>query len=155
MTTAIYYKVENSRKTDFRIGDMINFARENSLGIVGFDLAYDVDGAIAPIFRTHYQPQSTSSSVIQSELWNHIVIIYNGGDKNDISSYQLYSNGAPESLYFASYTLAGAGYSSNYIGREGNGMYFNGSIDEIRIYNRALTGTEVGYIYNEDKPVEN
>jgi len=34
-----------------------------------------------------------------------------------------------------------------------SGFIFNGQIDEVRIYNRALTEAEVRYHYNQGKPV--
>jgi hypothetical protein len=30
--------------------------------------------------------------------------------------------------------------------------YLNGKLDNIRLYQRAITSTEVGLIYNEEKP---
>jgi len=39
------------------------------------------------------------------------------------------------------------------VGERGDGNYFSGTIDEVRIYNRALTPEEINYLYNEKKPV--
>jgi hypothetical protein len=33
------------------------------------------------------------------------------------------------------------------IGRQGKGMYWKGLLDEVRVYNRALTATEVQTLY--------
>ena len=35
---------------------------------------------------------------------------------------------------------------------EGGGFFFNGTIDEVRIYNRAFTDAEVQELYNHDNP---
>ena len=61
----------------------------------------------------------------------------------------LYINGA---LFGAA--GPGGGVASNsadfWLGRSDptNGEYFNGSIDDVRIYNRALSAGEVAYFYN-------
>jgi len=39
-------------------------------------------------------------------------------------------------------------YNPLQIGREPYGWFYNGIIDEIRIYNRALTAEEISYLYN-------
>ena len=45
----------------------------------------------------------------------------------------------------------GAAGNSFFVGRDSQSHYFNGSIDDVRIYNRALSGTEVSAIYNATK----
>jgi len=42
-------------------------------------------------------------------------------------------------------------HSDIYIGSLGNiGLYLSGSIDEVRMYNKSLSPTEIGYLYNND-----
>jgi hypothetical protein len=40
------------------------------------------------------------------------------------------------------------GSSPLYFGRRGDGQYFDGSVDEVAVYGRALSGSEVSAIYN-------
>jgi hypothetical protein len=72
--------------------------------------------------------------------WNHVAFTYN---KNDPANQQkLYVNG----VLVAQGTLTEAitvNTNALIIGR-----YFRGSIDEMKIYNRALSGTEVALDYN-------
>jgi hypothetical protein len=82
--------------------------------------------------------------------WQHMVAVYDG------SKMYIYRNGISQGT-----PLEQNGTIVNYngnlsIGRNGaiNYEYFNGSIDEIRIYNRALTSDEIKTHYEEIKPAE-
>ncbi len=87
-------------------------------------------------------PISTVSGVINGE-WNHVVFVI---DKNNITYYQ---NGTflQSALY-----LLGEGFNTTqglFIGeREDTSNDFNGSVDEIMIFNTTLTASEVLDIFN-------
>ena len=72
--------------------------------------------------------------------WHHIVATYDG------TTYAMYLDGvAAGSTYVDSnYSDGAVPYA---IGR-GNASYFNGSIDDVRIYNRALSSSDVTQLYN-------
>ena len=57
-----------------------------------------------------------------------------------------FNNDAMNALYVG-------GWASRIDGKANEGWmtYFNGSIDEVRIYNRALTDQEVGKLWQEEK----
>jgi hypothetical protein len=77
--------------------------------------------------------------------WHHIVITWTNTTEAD--GLKIYiDNGAPTTA-----TASGTVTSNDefYIGRRGGGSYFNGSIDQVRIFNRALTQAEVTALYNE------
>ena len=82
-----------------------------------------------------------STNSVNFYQWNHIVYVYNG------SNEKYYINGVFDSSQEASgqidtgsnNLLIGKGYSSGY--------YFNGTIDEVRIYNRALSPGEIRIHY--------
>jgi hypothetical protein len=69
--------------------------------------------------------------------WTHLALTYNG------STLRLYVNG----VQAGSQTVSGSITSSTQPLRIGGnsvwGEYFSGLIDEVRIYNRALSGTEI------------
>jgi hypothetical protein len=85
--------------------------------------------------------------------WNYISIVYNGGDKNLASSYQQYINGAALSPGSVSLGAAGGVCNDNAIGSDANDScvsnmgLLNGQIDDIRIYKRALSATEISQLY--------
>lgn len=85
------------------------------------------------------------SSILLPNVWYHVIATRDG------SSANLYINGSLVNSTSYSFTpttnvnplLMGYGYMTNYPER-----YFDGIIDEIRIYNRALNSSEVELHYN-------
>lgn len=78
--------------------------------------------------------------------WVYISITYNGSGFNTIGNYAAYVDGLPVSLN-AGGTL-GVIANTSYIGRDGlAGRSWDGSLDEVRIYNRALSATEIWNLY--------
>jgi len=81
--------------------------------------------------------------------WHFLCVIYDNDlhtyldnvlkDETSISTTRILKSGY---LYFGKYLYG----SSNY--------YFNGLIDQVRIFNRALTAEEVAILYNEYKPLK-
>ncbi|MBN1787601.1 MAG: right-handed parallel beta-helix repeat-containing protein [Sedimentisphaerales bacterium] len=86
----------------------------------------------------------TSTSALTTGAWQHVAITLKEGD-----SVNFYING----------TLAGTlpqteifGIANNEplrIGSRNGAYWFNGDLDDVRVYNRALSDTEVGQLYNE------
>ncbi len=84
----------------------------------------------------------TSSTTPQIDKWYHLVGTYNG------SIIRLYINGVEESnkLYSSAIPVSSAPL---YVGsRSDNARTFNGSIDEVAVYNRALGNAEILDHYN-------
>ena len=88
----------------------------------------------------------TSNTILNNTNWYHLVAIKSG------STMMIYVNGVLEN------TLAGmtASFNTNHpllIGANtyisGASYFWNGKIDDIRIYNRALNANEVTQLYNE------
>ncbi|MEM4271811.1 MAG: LamG domain-containing protein, partial [Candidatus Pacearchaeota archaeon] len=91
----------------------------------------------------------TSSSTFNLNQWYHICGVYNG------TNYLLYVNGALDNSAASTYTsiydstsyLGIGNYGYRGVGYE-NGPVYNGSIDEVLIFNRALSLNEIRAIYN-------
>ncbi|MCX6792865.1 MAG: prepilin-type N-terminal cleavage/methylation domain-containing protein [Candidatus Falkowbacteria bacterium] len=90
-----------------------------------------------------YDAVYSSDPVINT--WNH----YAGVANASLNSMTLYVNGVPR----ASTSNASVGISSaNIVIGSFAGSYFtNGSIDDVRIYNRALSAAEILALYNSTK----
>jgi len=83
----------------------------------------------------------TSCSLPANNAWHHIV----GSQSGAVTA--LYIDGALCKTMSVS-TPIGNGTGTIEIGRYTTGYYFNGSIDDVRIYNRALTPAEVSALYS-------
>lgn len=87
----------------------------------------------------------TSPAILQANSWYHAVATYDG------STMRLYLNGAQVAATGKSGSLSTGGTSAVAIGRNPGSasQYFNGAIDDVRMYSRALTAAEVSALYNE------
>lgn len=92
---------------------------------------------------------NTGNLVVQAvspNTWYHGVLTYDG------SVAKIYVNGAlvRSDTYNKALSVISA---SSFIGKDrpSGGEYFQGFIDEVRIYNRALSATEVLKLYNDFK----
>jgi hypothetical protein len=95
----------------------------------------------------------TNTGVLSTNTWYNVVVTYNGGNIST-DSLKIYVNGINQNT-----TKLGGGTSVlnttnlNYaIGKRTtfNDNYFNGSIDQVRIFNTALTPLEVEALYTEE-----
>lgn len=87
--------------------------------------------------------QSRVNSVMPGQ-WTHVIITNNNGN------YTIYINGNPSAskvcgkintASVSSYNIGGSGINSS--------DYFKGGLDEMRIYNRLLSSSEITELYNE------
>ena len=106
------------------------------------------------VMQRNYDTQDTvtGSTVLTAGVWYFVTIVSNG------SSYSIYVNGQLESLTIVGGTNSGDWFGDTlnrdniYIGcqrREVLEYYFNGLIDNVAIYNRALSASEVALLYRE------
>jgi hypothetical protein len=95
----------------------------------------------------------TSSIVSPLNTWVHVVgIVYANGTTN------IYVNGVLDTsatiATAGTYTPSQLGTQTYYIGRYNNGgANLNGSIDQLRVFNRALTAGEVTQLYTGENNV--
>ena len=90
-------------------------------------------------------------TTVVSTGWNHVVATSDGA-----GTYHIYLNGslADNGTQGANSTtyISNTGYL--YIGQRGNSAgYVNGKVNDVRIYNRALSQAEIQAIYNAEKPL--
>src|SRR5947209_2063867 len=80
--------------------------------------------------------------------WTHIALTYNG------SLEVIYANGVALVSQPVSGNLISEGISFSIGGRFGdapvNSLYFNGLVDEVEVFNRALSASEIAAIYLAD-----
>lgn len=96
---------------------------------------------------------TTSADNLRLNQWNHIVFVYDGGGCA-LSNVQLYVNGTATTAHANSVSGSGA-YDNSDAGSPlsiGNSTNLSrqilGSVDEVRVYNRALSSAEVSQLYD-------
>lgn len=115
-------------------------------GIRGFGTAY-ADGLVliqdrllayngSSIISMYYAPAPTN------EVWNHIMVVHNVDEKN----LTVYVNGVSAGSTVYTGILIDRD-DEIYLGGGGN-RWLTGSMDEIMVFNRSLSATEIGQIYN-------
>ncbi len=93
------------------------------------------------------------ASLTQPDRWYHVVGIFTP----TTGAFQFYVDGSSRAVtYIDAQSPCTIKDSSNlvWIGLRG-GMFLKGSVDELRIYNRALDATEVAALYNEKPKIFN
>ncbi len=88
----------------------------------------------------------TGWTYILDKKWHHVVLVepYTG----DVDGASLYIDGVIITSQWGGQNFS-PGQSNLHLGsRIGGGLEWNGSLDDVRIYNRALSATEVRQLYN-------
>lgn len=93
---------------------------------------------------------SNGAGPISTSNWSHLVAT------NDGTTTRLYVNGILESTYAENFMYIDNTYDL-YVGVRGYGNnapadYYEGKIDELKIFRKALTQTEIDSLYNETNP---
>ncbi|MHC4459885.1 MAG: LamG domain-containing protein [Planctomycetota bacterium] len=111
-------------------------------------IRYDMAGAFghgtkgikASIRTTSDYTQIESTSNVQTTGWQHLAVVWESG-----SSLKLYIDGQLDPLLFDKGIVSGTvtGVEKLVLGRGAKGQYWDGMIDDVRIYDRALDPNEV------------
>jgi len=89
---------------------------------------------------------SYSAPTIPNNEWTHLVWTHNGGDGNGILNF--YKNGSFDRGATNAIAISGTPTLNLLIGKYHNAGYeFNGSIDEVQIYNTAIPASQIKQNY--------
>jgi hypothetical protein len=80
---------------------------------------------------------ASMGSALPLNQWNHLAVVFNG------SQVQYYLNGAPITTVSLPATITARGNPFQLGADNNTQQFFKGSLDEVRIYNRALTALEI------------
>ena len=95
----------------------------------------------------------TTGTVLTANTWHHVVFVFDGNQTGDTNRMKIYVDRVAAALTQGSgavpATLTASGSATVKIGKFGGSLrrWFNGGIDDVRIYNRSLSSTEVQAIY--------
>lgn len=88
-------------------------------------------------------------SPLNSTAWHLITCVYDGTQSGNANRLKMYVDGAPVALTFGSSNIPASIPNQTNTWRIGPyaGGDSDGVVDDVRIYNKALTATEVGQVY--------
>ena len=145
-----------SPSSDFTISCWVNAGNQsggdNTIVTIwdNTNLELRVDESLSNTVRVVYYSGGfagvNSSFTLTENEWTHITVTYKFG-----IGFTFYKNSISSQLYSFTGTLgttAGTNKIGQYSGDNIN-AYFIGSIDQVRIFNKALNSTEVTTLYNE------
>ncbi len=100
----------------------------------------------------HYPGYVTSIKTVQDNTWHHAVGVARLAVGGTIDE-EIYIDGAFDNKLSTTRTVfATASLYQPYIGaRQGTSYFYNGLIDEVRIYNRALSDAEITELYQRGR----
>ena len=123
----------------------------NDLSGQDFNLWSNYD-CIGFTFDINFSARTYNSNFTNGQ-WNHYVVVFDNSIDSTISSIKVYQNGSLLSTVCASTSNNGiintVGSNPIYVGRY-HGLskdFLNGSVDDIGIWNRALTESEITTLY--------
>ena len=127
-------------------------------GIIGCSVAQGASYGIADsggtsrrikLTRVNSVDFATGTQAISTGAWQHVAVVMNRAR----TSLTYYLNGVAETITYDATTFD-TGKQSDTIGTRlaGTDNYFDGKIDDVRIYNRALSAADVAALYAVTAP---
>ena len=116
-----------------------------SPGILNADFTGAVGNSVTPAFGYTY-----NWGLAGSTIWYHLVFTW---DTSNV--HKIYLDGNVHSAARPGFeTINDTTMQALYIGAQGgNARFFEGRIDDVRLYNRAISQSEVDSLFNEQNPV--
>ncbi len=147
----------------------VNFWIKSTQSTYGHIIGYGSNGGGGENFRIYLGDNSCSQSIVfdtydnaiaktnsLANIWDFYTVIYNGVNGSNVNSTTIYKNGVPllSNCFFVN--ISNTNISNNYpitFGKYHGTIqtgFFNGLLDDIAIYNRALTPAEVQQLFLAD-----
>ena len=94
-----------------------------------------------------------NGSAVPANIWTHVAVVFAQAASNSV----LYVNGAAVATnsnitLFPDSLNAPLMANANYLGRGNGGNYFQGSVDDFRVFMRSLTASDVAALYATPAP---
>ena len=106
----------------------------------GYSFLQTYDNALFQLYAGGALTEFVVPDIITAGEWQHMVAVYDG------SNMYIYRNGVLQGSQSKTGAITNSGVPL-FIGQRAGSQWFNGLIDEVRIYNRALTPAEIWQNY--------
>ncbi|MEM6430095.1 MAG: LamG-like jellyroll fold domain-containing protein, partial [Deinococcota bacterium] len=127
------------RKASGRFGSGYLFAFQNR----GRELSLGINNSAGEESNTAIEP-----SYFAGDRWHFVAGTYDG------RSFRIYVDGRLIGTQPLMQTINPSQDDPLFIGSYWRGQYFQGGIDDLRLYNRALTTSEIEQLYQQERPLE-
>ncbi len=143
-TVTFWFKANNMTQTLPRLVSEVQDAN-NTWTIAMNDVSQAVPNCISVDFKIGGAAHgwNTPANSIVAGQWYRITVTFSGSDVTAI-----YINGISQTISSNGGLIAGFDSTFNIGRRSDNARWFNGLIDDVRVYSRQLSATEVGSFYN-------
>ncbi len=157
MSVAVWFKFNSLAFVDAIVGKFSNSASPAGWAIEsGANSCGGSDDLIVAMTPGPDAYGCTTSNVLSSGQWYHAILVYDGSQTGNPNRLKLYLNGSQQVLNFVG-TIPSLTPINNHELRIGAasagdslGRYFNGQIDDVQIYNYALSAAQVKKLYNQN-----
>lgn len=118
------------------------------------------DGELMTYYRDDNGSGTASSwplANVPSSSWNHIAMVFDRTANPMYDSVYVYVNGVKDEAQsivgLTGFNATGTSAGQLMAGRSSNGgQHYNGIIDELYIFRRALSSADINELYNQDNP---
>ena len=117
----------------------------NQIGVVLNSGRIDIYSVVSNNNNTLDKIETTPQTAFVNNTWYNVVII---ADRSLTNKVQVFVNNTENTYNYAPNSSGTTGYSTAKIGFA-DGNYFSGSIDNVRIFNKSLSSSEVTTLYDE------
>lgn len=136
LTLEAWIKADSWQSQVFE-GNILN-KESNGLGIdYGYMMRVGDNGKVNFNIGNGYWTELTTSSILTIGQWHHIACVYDG------DSMMIFVDGNQAASQATSISISNATANLALGNQPGEFRYFNGAIDEVRIWNVARTATEI------------
>ncbi|KKR48095.1 MAG: hypothetical protein UT84_C0050G0001, partial [Candidatus Curtissbacteria bacterium GW2011_GWA1_40_16] len=135
-------------------------SKQNYATVYGWDISYANSATQRLHFKIDYLTQNlgvyTYSDAISNNTWQHIAVSWDGTD-TAASSVKMYINGILQPHELDDNGTGGrqddSGYTLRIGGDSVQDLHFDGTIDDVKIYNYVRTPAQIAWDYNRGAPV--
>jgi len=139
--------------------DLIVGKSENAGNFRGWFIAQQASGAIAFVLRsvtpTNLINVTTTATTFNDGAWHHVAVTWDGTTTQGAANAVIIVDGAVEPLSVVTDNLTSTiDTTAEFIIGSRTAAFFAGQVDDVAVYNKALSLAEVQAIYNSGAPTD-